>query len=280
VHGRVCVITGGNSGIGRAMAEQIGALGAHVVIVCRNADKGRATVEELRRKVGAARFELVVADLSVREEIRRAAREIQLRHPKVDVLINNAGVYLPRRHLTAEGFEVMFATNHLGPFLLTGALMEALVAAAPARVITVSSEGHRMGHIDLGDLQAERHFSGLKQYCNTKLANILFTRELSRRFHARGISANAFHPGTVRSGFAQDEPGAFGLIVRLIGPFLRTPEYGARTGTFLATAEDGARATGAYFAAGRRREPAREALQDDLAAGLWEATARLARVEA
>ena len=280
MHGKVCVITGGNSGIGRAMAEQIGALGAHVVIVCRNAEKGRESVEHLRRTIGDDRFELVVADLSLRDEIRRAAGEIRLRHPKVHVLINNAGVYLPRRRLTAEGFEAMFATNHLGPFLLTDALMDALVAAAPARVITVSSEGHRMGHIDLTDLQAERHFSGLKQYCNTKLANILFTRELSRRFHARGISANAFHPGSVRSGFAQDERGAFGLMVRLIGPFLRTPERGARTGTLLATAEDGAQTTGTYFADGRPKKPAPEALQDDLAARLWEATARLAGVEA
>lgn len=276
MHEKVCVITGGNSGVGRAMAEQLGALGAQVVLVCRNTERGREAMEALSRKTGGDRFELVLADLSVREEIHRAADEIRARHPRIHALINNAGVYLPRRHVTREGLEVMFATNHLAPYLLTHALMEALVAAAPARVITVSSEGHRMGRIDLGDLQAERRFRALQQYCNTKLANILFTRELSRRFHGRGIVATAFHPGGVRSGFAQDEPGFFGWMVRLVSPFLRTPEKAARTGTFLATSEDGARASGAYFADGRPRQPAKAALRDDLAAGLWEETARLA----
>jgi NAD(P)-dependent dehydrogenase (short-subunit alcohol dehydrogenase family) len=158
--------------------------------------------------------------------------------------------------------------------------MDALQAASPGRVITVSSEGHRMGEIDFGDLQAERSFRGLKQYCTTKLENILFTRELSRRFQARGIVANAFHPGGVRSGFAQDERGAFGLLVRMVGPFLRSPEKAARTGTMLATAEDGTRVAGAYFADGKPKRPAPAALRDDLAARLWEVTAELAGVRA
>ena len=277
---KVCVITGGNSGIGRAMAEQIGALGGHVVLVCRNPERGREALADLHRKTGSDRFELLVADLSVRDQIQRAAQEIRLRHPTVHALINNAGVYLPRRLVTSDGLETMFATNHLAPFLLTRGLIDALQAAAPGRVITVSSEGHRMGEIDLGDLQAARKFRALKQYCSTKLANILFTRELSRRFDGRGIIANAFHPGGVRTGFAQDEPGVFGLMVRLVSPFLRTPEKAARTGTFLASSEDGARTTGAYFVDSRPKRPAPAALRDDLSTGLWEATAALAGVPA
>ena len=280
MQGKVCVITGGNSGIGRAMAEQIAALGARLVLVCRNAERGRDTLEVLRRKTGEDRFELVLADLSIRDQIRRAAEEIRARHSTVHALINNAGVYLPRRHVTVDGLETMFATNHLAPFLLTHLLMDALQAASPGRVITVSSEGHRMGEIDFGDLQAERKFRALKQYCTTKLENILFTRELSRRFQSRGIVANAFHPGGVRSGFAQDEPGAFGLLVRLVGPFLRSPEKAARTGTFLASTDDGARTAGTYFADGKPKRPAPAALRDDLSAQLWDVTARLAGVAA
>ena len=280
MQGKLCVITGGNSGIGRAMAAQIGALGARVVLVCRNAARGRETAEALRKKTGGDRFELVVADLSIRDQIRRAAEEIRARHSTVHALVNNAGVYLPRRHLTADGLETMFATNHLAPFLLTHLLMDALQAASPGRVITVSSEGHRMGEIDLEDLQAARNFRALKQYCTTKLENILFTRELSRRFQARGIVANAFHPGGVRSGFAQDEPGAFGLLVRMVSPFLRSPEKAARTGTFLASTEEGARVGGTYFADGKPKRPAAAALRDDLSARLWDATAELAGIAA
>src|SRR5919106_1176997 len=280
MQGKVCVITGGNSGIGRAMAEQIAALGAQVVLVCRNAERGREAIEDLRRKTGSDRFELVVSDLSVRDQIRRAAGDPRARHSTVHVLINNAGVYLPRRHVTSDGLEVMFATNHLAPFLLTHGLMDALQAAGPGRVITVSSEGHRMGELDFSDLQAERKFRGLKQYCTTKLQNILFTRELSRRFEGRGIVAAAFHPGGVRSGFAQDEPGGFGLLVRLVSPFLRTPEKAARTGTFLASSEESSRISGAYFADGKLKRPAPAALREDLSARLWEVTAQLAGVAA
>ena len=280
MQGKVCVITGGNSGIGRAMAEQIAPLGAHVVLVCRHPERGREALEDLRRKTGSDRFELVLADLSVRDQIRRAAKEIRARHPTVHVLVNNAGVYLPKRRVTSDGLEAMFATNHLAPFLLTHELMGVLQAAAPGRVITVSSEGHRMGELDFADLQAERRFRALKQYCTTKLQNILFTRELSRRFERRGIVACAFHPGGVRTGFAQDEPGGFGLLVRLVSPFLRTPEKAARTGTFLASSEESSRLAGAYFADGKPKQPAPAALREDLSARLWEVTAQLAGVAA
>jgi retinol dehydrogenase 12 len=276
--GKVCVITGANSGIGRAMAHQIAALGAHVVIVCRNEERGQETLEEIKRISGPDKSELIVADLSLREDVRRAATEVRLRHPKVHVLVNNVGVYLPRRVVTAEGFEAMFATNHLGVFLITFELLDTLLAAAPARVITVSSGGHVAGHIDFDDLQAERSFRGLRQYCNTKLANILFTRELSRRFRSRGLSANAFHPGGVRSGFAQDMPGMFGRLVRIGGPFLRSAEKAARTGTWLASAPEGEQIGGAYFYDQKERKPSAEARRDDIAERLWDVTARLAGV--
>lgn len=280
MEGKVVVVTGANAGIGRATCEQLARQGAHVVLVCRNAERGREAVDALKVATGSTRFELVIADLALMSQVRRAAAEIQARHPKIDVLVNNAGVYLPQRHVTAEGFEAMFAINHLAPFLLTHALLPQLAAAAPGRVITVSSDGHRGGHLHLDDLQMSRHFNALRQYCNTKLANILFTKELARRSVDHGLVASAYHPGMVRTGFAQDEPGLFGFLVKVASPFLRSPEKAARTATFLATTEDARGTNGEYFINSRRRNPSRKARDEAVARELWEHSAQLLKIDA
>lgn len=272
---KVSVVTGANSGIGRSMVEQLARLGHQVVMVCRNEERGRAALVELRSATGRDDIELFIADLSRMAEVRRVAEELRRRHPAVHVLANNAGVYLPTRKVTADGLEEMFATNHLAPFLLTHELLGALSAGAPSRVVTTSSAGHQLGHLDFDDLQAERGFGGLRQYSNTKLANILFTRELAARVRGRGVVAHAFHPGMVATGFAQDEPGWFGTVVRLSRPFLRSAERAAETGVYLCTSEEAGTTTGEYWASCKRKKPSREARDDRVAKRLWEESERL-----
>lgn len=275
MEGKVCVITGANSGIGKAMARQLSERGATVVLVARNRTKAEHALKDLRRKVPSGRFDLVIADLSLMSQVRRAAAEIKEQHPVIDVLANNAGVYLPTRRITAEGHEEMFALNHLAPFLLTHELLDNVVAAAPSRILTTSSAGHLGGHIDFDNLEGQKKFRALRQYCNTKLANVLFTRELARRLREKNVVAHCFHPGVVATGFAQDQFGLFGFLVRLGSPFMRTAEKAARTGTHLATSADAASTSGEYWANSRRRRPSREAQSDEVALRLWDVTERM-----
>ncbi|MGA9524315.1 MAG: SDR family oxidoreductase [Myxococcaceae bacterium] len=272
----ICIVTGANSGIGRELTRQLAHQGAHVVMVCRNPERAREALDDVRRTTKAESVEVLIADLSSMAEVRKAAAELRSRFPRVDVLMNNAGVYLPARRVSADGLEMMFALNHLAPFLLTRELMPSLAAAERPRVITTSSEAHRFGHLAFDDLQWDRGvFSGFRQYANTKLANILFTRELARREGARGLVAHCFHPGVVRSGFAQDEAGLFGTLVRMGGPFMRTAEKAARIGTYLATADEPLQQNGLYYANSRPRTPTREARNDEVARRLWEVSERL-----
>lgn len=275
MEGKICVITGANSGIGKELSRQLGELGATVVMVGRNSARLAEAQQELQRAAPAGKYELVVADLSRMARVREAAQQIRERFPRVDVLANNAGIYLPDRRVTAEGFEEMFAVNHLAAFLLTHELLEALAVAGGARVITTSSFGHRLGHMDFEDLQAARSFNGLRQYSTTKLANILFTRELARRVKERGIVAHAYHPGAVASGFAQDELGIFGVGVKLAKPFLRSAKKAATTGTYLATSADALTSSGEYWANSKRRTPSKEARSDEVSLRLWDVTERM-----
>lgn len=272
---RICLITGANSGIGKSMATALARRGAHVVMVCRNADRAEQARTEICEGAEGAAVELILGDLSSMGEVRRVAEEVRTRHDRIDVLINNAGLYLPKRHTTTDGYETMFAVNHLAPFLLTRELEAPLLASGRARVVTVSSEGHRLGTLDFDDLQATRGFGGLRQYGTTKLANILFTRELARRQEDRGLVAHCFHPGAVATGFAQDEPGFFGALVKLGRPFLRSADRGARTGIHLATAPAPGERNGLYYIDQKPRRPSREARSEEIARRLWQVSGQL-----
>ncbi len=269
------VVTGANSGIGRAMAARLGAQGATVLMVCRNRQKAEEAQAALRREAPRGRFELVLCDLAELSGVRRAAEELLRLAPRLDGLVNNAGLYLPRRHLTSEGLETMFAVNHLAPFLLTHLLGEALASAQGGRVVTVTSFGHRLGHVNFENLQAERSFLGLRQYCNTKLYNVLFTRELARRWTARGVVAHSFSPGAVATGFAFDEKSLFSVGVALSRPFQRSPARAARLGTYLCTSDDALRSSGDYWSGRSRTKPSREARRDEVALRLWDVSAKL-----
>lgn len=270
---KVVLLTGGTSGIGRAAAEQLAAAGARVVLLCRDRGRGEVARREIERSTGNSRVDLLVADLASQREIRAAAAEFLERYERLDVLIHNAAV-LPRdRQVSADGLELQFAVNHLAPFLLTELLLERLRSSAPARIVVVSSEAHRQGRIDFEDLQAERSYHRLRAYSQSKLANLLFTRELSRRLQGSGVTVNAVHPGVVTTGLLFSG----WRIARLVRPFLRTPAEGARELVYLALSPEVAGVSGGYFANRRPREPSPRATDPEVAKRLWEVSEELTR---
>jgi retinol dehydrogenase 12 len=274
--GRVCVVTGASSGIGKAASIALAKLGASVVLVCRDRVRGEAAMAQITSAASGSRGapSLELADLASLDQVRAlAARLAGL--PSIAVLVNNAGLIGARRRTTADGFEYTMAVNHLAPFLLTCLLAPTLQASAPARVVTVSSVMHRAALLDPDDLQLERRYLPMVAYANSKLANVLFTRELARRLDGTGVTANCLHPGTVASRFG--DTGAAWLRLGLVvgRPFLRSAESGARTVVYLAASPDVAGQTGGYYVSSKRRDPSRAARDDVLAGRLWDISARL-----
>ena len=273
MHGRAVLVTGG---IGLATATGLAGLGARVGIVGRSAVRGAAAADAVRRSAPTAQVDVFVADLSAQAEVRRLAAEVRGAYPRLDVLVNNVGGYWAHRHVTVDGLEYTFALNHLAPFLLTQELRDLLVASAPARVVTVSSGAQAMGRIDLGDLQAERSYSGQRAYNQSKLANVLFTYELARRLKGTGVTATVLHPGVVRTAFGREDAGRFmRMMLPVVTPFMKTPERGAETPVHLASSPEVADVTGAYFANRRARRSTKVSYDRDLARRLWSVSARL-----
>ncbi len=278
---RVVVITGATQGIGKVTALELARLGAEVTIVARSAERGQAVVDEIRAQTGNPRVELLVADLSLLVQVRRVAGELAARHPKIDVLINNAGAINMVRKITSEGFETTFVTNHLGYFLLTELLLPRLEAAGTperkARIVNVASNAHTRARLDMDDLQLEKSYAGFHAYSNSKLMNLLFTFELARRLEGKNVVANCLHPGVVATGFGKNDPGWFRFIVKLGKPFLLTPEKGARTSIYLASSPEVEGVSGKYF---DRQKPARStriSRDEALARRLWEKSVELTR---
>jgi NAD(P)-dependent dehydrogenase (short-subunit alcohol dehydrogenase family) len=274
MNGQVCVVTGANSGIGKAAALTLARFGAEVILVCRDSARGEAARAEIAVAAAAGQPRLEIADLSSMTEVRDLAGRLGALG-RLDVLINNAGLVLGERRTSADGFEYTFALNHLAPFLLTNLLREQLVASAPARVITVSSAAHRGARLDLDDVQLAGHFNGWRAYANSKLANILFTTELARRLTGTGVTANCLHPGTVNTGFGRDGSRLLRLGLDLGRRFLRTAGQGADTVVYLASSPDVAGATGGYYVNRKLRAPSRAARDQATARRLWEISAEL-----
>jgi NAD(P)-dependent dehydrogenase (short-subunit alcohol dehydrogenase family) len=246
---KTVLVTGANQGIGKATALGLSMQGARVTIVSRNAEKGRATVADIEAASGSrGTVDLVVADLSSQADVRRLAAEFKARHARLDVLVNNAGVFVPKRRITVDGLEETFAVNHLAYFLLTQQLLDLLKSSAPARVVNVSSDAHAHARMLWDDLQfANCRYSGWRSYAQSKLANLLFTYELARRLERSGVTANALHPGVVASGFGHTYPGPMGIVLALARFFMLTPEQGAKTSIYLASSEAVAGVNGGYF---------------------------------
>jgi NAD(P)-dependent dehydrogenase (short-subunit alcohol dehydrogenase family) len=277
--GKVVLVTGGNTGIGKETAAALAGMGATVAFTSRDASKGAATASELSQRTGAEVVCLAL-DLASFASIRRFASDFLARYDRLDVLVNNAGLINGRRTETEDGFETTFGVNHLGHFLLTQLLLDRIKSSAPARIVNVSSDAHRSVRqgLDFDDLQATRGYSFMRAYGGSKLANIYFTRELARRLDGAGVTANAVHPGGVATGFGMDGdlPGLLGFGYSFfVRPFLRTPAKGAETSVYLASSPDVAGVTGKYFADCRESQPIPVALDDDAARRLWQVSEQL-----
>jgi NAD(P)-dependent dehydrogenase (short-subunit alcohol dehydrogenase family) len=274
--GRTALVTGATSGIGVETARGLARAGARVVVVGRDPARCDATVAAIRAESGPEAAEALVADLGRLADVRRLAGEFRARHDRLHVLVHNAGAMFLDHQATAEGLERTFALNHLAPFLLTDLLLEPLRQAAPARVVVVASEAHRMADLDLDDWPRPRRFKGFPAYGRSKLANVLFARELARRLDGTGIIANSLHPGFVASRFFAHQGGPLGWSMRrLAGLFAITPEEGARTSLHLATAPEVAGVSGRYFAKSREAAPSKHAQDDGASRRLWALSAAL-----
>ena len=272
--GKVALVTGGTSGIGKATATALSAMGADVVITGRNRERGEGGAAENRAQTGG-RVDLALADLSSQAEVRSLAEEFRRRYDRLDVLVNNAGLVQSERTETVDGLETTFATNHLAPFLLTNLLRDMLEESAPSRVVTVSSEAERWGNIDFDDLQSEKKYRGFPVYGMTKLANILFTYELAERLKGTGVTATCMHPGAVNTRFGTNNTGPMTVLFRLFKPFMRTPEQGADTVIWLASSPDVEGVSGRYYSDRKPIEPKRIANDPSARRRLWEESERL-----
>ena len=280
---KTVVVTGGNSGIGFETAAALAEMGARVFVTARNADRGRAAVGRITERAEAAakggRAQLVVFDLADFASVRRGAEEMLGQAPRIDVLVNNAGVVLSERTYTVDGLEATFAINHLGPFLLTNLLLDRIRETHSARIVNVASTSHgaaRKG-MPFDDLQSEGQYRAMRVYGQSKLANILFTLELARRLRGTGVTANSLHPGTVRTGYGADGDAkgflAFGL--KISRPFFISPAEGARTSIYLATSPEVHGVSGEYFVKCKPVQPKPWARDPEAAARLWKVSEEL-----
>ncbi len=275
---KVVVVTGASSGIGKATAISLAKTGATVVIVCRDEKRGEAALNEIK-KSGNESVSLMVADLASQKSICRLVRDFRRNYNRLDVLINNAGVFLARRALTEDGIESAFAINHLAPFLLTNLLIDVLRSSAPSRIVNVSSSAHYRGRIDFDDIQGEINYSGIKAYSQSKLANVLFTYELARRLEGSGVTANCLHPGAVRTNLVRLDSGIYGLIWKMLGPLMPGAEKGADTCIYLASSPEVESISGKYFVKRRNVVSSEESYNEAIAKKLWQVSAELTGLE-
>ena len=279
MNNKTVIVTGGNSGIGLETAVGLARLGANVIITARDAERGKQAVADIKARSGSDTVDLAVFDLGSLASTRAGAAELLDRCPRIDVLVNNAGVVLTERRETIDGFESTFAINHLGPFLLTDLLLDRIKASAPARIVNVASSAHKGARngLDFGDLQATNGYRGMRVYSQSKLANILFTKELARRLEGTGVTVNAVHPGTVRTGYGRDgdSTGLLRIGLAIGSRFFLSPEKGADTSVYLASSPDVADITGEYFVKRKVRQPSGAARDADAARKLWAASEEL-----
>ncbi|MGH7805886.1 MAG: SDR family oxidoreductase [Candidatus Binatia bacterium] len=265
---RTCLITGASSGIGLEAAVGIAQTGAKLYLVVRSPERGERAAAEIRRRT-KAEVELLFADLASQRDIRRVAQEFLDKGEPLHLLVNNAGVFQLRHEKTGDGIETTFAVNHLGYFLLTHLLLPRLRESAPARIVNVASDAHHWGTIDFDDLGGEKRYRAMKIYGRSKLANVLFTRELAERLAGTGVTVNCMHPGAVGTNLGQQNGWFAGTVLSLIRPFMRTPAKGADTLVWLANAPELEGVTGKYFFDRREKNGSRESQDADVRKRLW-----------
>jgi NAD(P)-dependent dehydrogenase (short-subunit alcohol dehydrogenase family) len=270
VKDKVCIVTGGSTGIGKATVEGLAKKGAAVVIACRDVDKGKAALDDIAAKTGSSELHVMHLDLASLKSVRTFATAFAAKFPRLDVLVENAGVMTGKRQWTADGLEMNFGVNHVGHFLLAELLLPLLKTSAPSRIVVVSSNLHASGKIDFADLAMDKNWSG--SYPRSKLANMLFVRALAKRLDGTKVVVNGLHPGVVSTELARDYAAPIRLMAKW---FFKSPMQGARTSLYLATAPEAAGISGRYFADAREKKPGAAALDDALAERLWTETDRL-----
>lgn len=272
----IALITGTTHGIGLVTACELARANYTVVMACRDLARASEIAAEIRAAQRSADVHSLHCDLASLASVRNSASEFLDRFPALHVLINNAGLMCTKRDTTEDGFEMMFGVNHLGPFLLTNLLLDRIRESAPARIVNVASQAHLRGHLDFDDLQAERRFSAMRVYGNSKLANVMFTLALARRLEGSGVSANCLHPGVVGTNIFPRDNFFFRAVAPIARRFLMSPEDGARTTLHLAQSDAVAEVSGAYFdEAQRLQAPASEAANEQLQEQLWRVSASL-----
>ncbi len=271
---RTFIVTGGNSGIGKATALALAMQGKHVVIVSRNACKGEATLAEIRERSGDFATELVVGDLGTIESTKQLAATLLARYPGISVLINNAGVWPARLSLNANDLETAFMVNHLAPYILSKMLMDRLRENCPSRVVNVNAGLYIKGKVDLARTPYGTDFGRFATYMNTKLCNIYFVQKFAQLLEGSGVTINAVHPGVIRSNLG-NMGGVFGFLLRQAKKSWGTPEEGARPSTWLATAEELERTNGKYFDLMVEKPYAENAQDDSIREGLWMLSGKL-----
>lgn len=278
MQGKVILVTGATNGIGLEAARVLARMGAHVAIVGRNPQKTRDAAATLTQETGGDVTPLI-GDLSVLAGVHQVAEAFKTQFDRLDVLLNNAGAVFNTYQRTADGYEMTFALNHLNYFLLTHLLLDMLKASAPARIVNVSSDAHRVGKMDFDNLQAEKRFGGFRAYGMSKLANVMFTYELARRLEGTGITVNALHPGFVRSGFGHNTQGLMGRLMPLIQIGAITVEKGAETSVYLASSPEVEGVTGKYFVKSKPVASSKASYNEADWRRLWEVSEKLTGVQ-
>jgi NAD(P)-dependent dehydrogenase (short-subunit alcohol dehydrogenase family) len=274
--GKICMITGANSGIGKETALGLAELGATVVMVCRNPELGNAAMNLVKEKSINPSIDLLIADLSSQQAIRNLAIEFKKKYSKLDVLINNAGVVLTKRTLTVDGLETQFAVNCLAPFLLTNLLLDVIKASAPARIINISSGMHKGAKLDFEDLQSEKKYGAFRTYSISKLALTLITYEFARRLEGTGVTVNAVHPGVIKTNLGHDMNWFMRGFQKI---FFKSPKKGAETPIYLASSPEVEGLTGKYFANKKETNSSEATYDKPLATRLWQVCGDLTHLE-
>lgn len=276
-----CLITGANSGIGKATAKELAKLGATIILVSRNHTRGERTLTELKKITGSNKFHLYITDLSSQNSILQLAEEIKNNFNSLDILINNAGAYFSKRHITVDGIEATFAVNFLSRFLLTNLLLKNILRSKQGRIINLAGEYHRKGRINFEDIEFSKKYSAVKAICQARLADVLFTYELSRKLKGTSTTSNCLHPGIVATNLINNDPDS-SLIKRFlyksISPFLKSPEKGAETVVYLASSPEVSNVSGKYFIDKKCVKSSAISYDEDIAKQLWKLSGQMLKV--
>ena len=277
--GRICMITGTTSGIGKATALGLAKMGATVVMVSRDEARGRAAMDDIKKITANESIDLIVADLSSQESIHNLSEDFRDKFQNLHVLINNAGLTAEHQTLSVDGIDKLFAVNYLAPFLLTNLLLDLLKASAPARVVNVSSGAHSFGRINFDDLQGKKR-SAMRAYGDTKLALQLFTNELARKLEGTGVTVNALHPGVVATNINSRDSSPFMLRLfwKILKPLMSSPEEGAQTSIYLASSPEVASVSGKYFVKKKETRSSEESYDEAIGQRLWEVSSELTKM--